>query len=105
MDRATVILVCVAQIILSGCSFEQLYVGSVSGCDNEPVGNAEIEAWKNQWFPFHLPERLGTAYTQPDGSFELKTEKRASFLTYSGNQLTMQSHPKHSNSRCGGDAS
>lgn len=104
MDRAIVFLMFAAPICLSSCSFEQHYVGAVLACDGGAAGNAEVEAWKNQWLPFHLPEHLGTVHTKPDGSFELETDERAGFFIFSGQQLVMQNHPKYSQSKCVVDA-
>lgn len=104
MDRALLIFAIIAQIGLSACAAEQHYIGLIVDCDDRPTQDVEVQAWRNQWIPFRLPEQLGTVYSGADGSFELITEKSASFFTFSGKRLVMQSHPKKSESKCKGDA-
>jgi len=72
----------------------------VLDCVDNPIPKASIEAWKNQWIPFHLPVRLGETLTDENGSFILKTEKRASFFVYSGYKIVFETHPKESETKC-----
>nr|BAF45177.1 putative thioredoxin reductase [uncultured bacterium] len=88
--------------IMTGCATNQIYIGTVSDCSGKALSDVEVEAWKNQWMPFHLPERIGTAKTNSSGEFMLKTDKAASFFQYTGEKLDLESHPKKSESRCAG---
>lgn len=83
-----------------GCASKQTYIGKVFDCQNNPIAQAEIEAWKNQWIPFHLPLKLGETKSDENGTFILTTEKSASFFTYSGHRLVVTSHPKKSEEKC-----
>lgn len=86
--------------ILAGCSSPQLYQGRVLNCSGIPIASAEVGAWKNVYIPFYLPENLGTATTDQNGYFELKTGKRASFFSYPVGEIQMQSHPSRSVTSC-----
>ncbi|WP_188151456.1 hypothetical protein [Teredinibacter waterburyi] len=87
-------------LMMVGCASHQSYVGVVTNCENKPIASATVEAWKNQWLPFHLPVRLGETQTDEDGVFTLNTEKGASFFVYSGKQMVLSSHPNKSESSC-----
>jgi len=82
------------------CSTQQIYVGVATNCNGEPVEGAEIEAWKNQFFPLHLPVKIAEATSDTSGAYTLITEKSASFFTYTSEQLIFSSHPKQSVNKC-----
>ena len=85
---------------LAGCAANQVYIGTVSDCSGKAVSSVEVEAWKNQWLPFYLPERTGAATTNAVGEFALETKQTVSFFVYGGAQLNVGSHPKYSESKC-----
>jgi len=89
---------------ISACSVSQNYVGMVTDCHDSPISNSKVTAWKNGWVPLTLPPQLGTTYTGDNGGFSFTTEKKASFFTYGGGQLTFSSHPDLSESNCDGDS-
>ena len=84
----------------SGCATQQTYIGSITSCEGDPIAGADVEAWKNQWIPFHLPLKLGEAKTDKFGAFVLSTEKTASFFVFSGQKIEFSSHPKELESKC-----
>ena len=85
---------------ICACSSQQIYVGLATNCNGEPVKGAEIEAWKNQILPLHLPVKLAQTTSDASGAYVLATEKSASFFTYTSEQLIFSSHPEKSISKC-----
>jgi len=78
--------------------------GTVTDCQDSPISNSKVTAWKSGWVPITLPPQLGTTYTGDNDGFSFTTYKKASFFTYDGGKLTFSSHPDISESNCDGDS-
>ena len=87
-------------ILLNGCFSNQHYIGKVTDCHGTPIRNIEVNAWKNQHIPFHLPKKINTTRTDSEGSFKIVTKKRVGFFTYSGMILLVDNHPHKSGNKC-----
>ncbi|WP_444918311.1 hypothetical protein [Microbulbifer sp. JMSA003] len=96
----TSVAIALLTLILNGCATPQTYTGTVTDCQDNPIARAEVEAWENEWIPFHLPGKLGETKTDENGTFTLSTEKEASFFVYSGSKLVFTSHSGKSETKC-----
>ncbi|WP_162926379.1 transthyretin-like family protein [Teredinibacter purpureus] len=68
-------------LMLSSCAAGRLS-GRLVAESGVPIGGAEVKLWKNQFSFMSLPENVASTKTKDDGSFEISTDERVSFVTF-----------------------
>ncbi len=87
-------------LFISGCISNPVYKGIVTDCNDNRLSGIKVEAWKNKWMPFHLPEKISEATTNENGEFILTSEINISFFVFSGNKIRLLNHPRKSINEC-----